>query len=264
MVTKIILESNKKRTEKTKTKTKKNKKMIGFDPIWWLYQSNVQMHRTLWQACHGYFEISMTNLQLNSNAYSIYCDNNNNNRNNQTYCINYKNEKENQNNSSINNYDMYDMNMDSTIKYNELLTNDVYWSFVSQQDITIRKLYDNKAWNIIYDLGNQNNFYFKSGLSQFCEIKSLTDEYFKISENLMNGITNNNNNNNGNNMFYDITHLGTQLVWLILATIGSIGIVIILFFVFKSCFSKEEYMDQEMFERRNNAVILSLHQYGAV
>merc|ERR1712113_1164795 len=54
---------------------------------------------------------------------------------------------------------------------------DKEWSYIYDNDLTVRKLYHLPRWGIVYDLGKEQGFYEKSGLKEYCKGK-LNDRWF--------------------------------------------------------------------------------------
>ena len=122
----------------------------GYDPIWYLYHSAESYFQGLWVNCHGYDLIDSEDLVDDGPAFASYCD-------------------------------LTDLNecgsirLDDPLYFPNLLKGKP-WSYIYDNDLTIRKLYDIPKWNIMYDtIGD--DFFVKSGLNEFCKGK-LSEEWF--------------------------------------------------------------------------------------
>eukprot|EP00484_Ammonia_sp_Unknown_P014843 CAMPEP_0197073002 /NCGR_PEP_ID=MMETSP1384-20130603/210382_1 /TAXON_ID=29189 /ORGANISM="Ammonia sp." /LENGTH=615 /DNA_ID=CAMNT_0042511827 /DNA_START=44 /DNA_END=1888 /DNA_ORIENTATION=+ len=108
------------------------------DPIFFLLHTFTLYQRALWSTCYEYDEIDIHDLQSHKDAYTPSCN--------------------------PNMEDCGVVGIDAP--YNLYPLNQVDWSLASSMDITPRKLYDIKDWNVQYDLGT---FWKRSKLNEWCE-----------------------------------------------------------------------------------------------
>ena len=95
----------------------------------------VEYHHGMWIDCHDYDKININKLEEYPNAYSSFCWLNDN-----PFC------------SGDISQGAIDFSLDANIKVCDNLQKQE-WSFIYNQDLTMRKMYDVRNWNVIYDLG---------------------------------------------------------------------------------------------------------------
>mmetsp|Transcript_1651 Transcript_1651/g.2680 ORF Transcript_1651/g.2680 Transcript_1651/m.2680 type:complete len:539 (-) Transcript_1651:257-1873(-) len=126
--------------------------VTSYDPIWYIFHSMVSYHQGIWQDCHDYDQIAPDELEKHPHAYSEYCDRN--------ACG--------------------DLSLDGAMEYDGKLKG-ADWSFVHNEELTVRKSYHQPRWNVIYDLEDGEGFFKESGLMDFCKGK-LNKKWFVLNE----------------------------------------------------------------------------------
>jgi len=127
---------------------------MGYEPVWPLYHSFVQYHQSIWADCNEYDRIPLDELDAHSDAYTPF------------------------------NGGMFDgyiaLELDEPIMFPGLLQYRE-WSFIHDNDLTVRKLWDQPSWNVIYDLGDGQGFFTDSGLREYCAGK-LNASWFILDD----------------------------------------------------------------------------------
>ena len=127
---------------------------MGYEPIWPLYHSFVAYHQSIWTDCNEYDQIPLDQLEYHSEAYTPFSDG------------------------------LYDdyiaLGLDERMMFPGLLPFRE-WSFINQNELTVRKMWDQAKWNIKYDLMDGSGFYTDSGLSEYCKGK-LNESWFILDE----------------------------------------------------------------------------------
>jgi len=130
----------------------------SYDPIWYLFHSMVQYHQAIWTDCNEYDLIDPAELEQHPFAYSPYCVHGE--------CI------------SPNKYpvEWMGMELDDVMHFGgDLEARE--WSYIHNNELTVRKLYHLPRWGIVYDLGKEDGFYEQSGMREYCEGK-LNNRWF--------------------------------------------------------------------------------------
>eukprot|EP01084_Bolivina_argentea_P297990 513448_1 len=128
--------------------------ITSYDPIWYLFHSMVSYHQAIWTDCNDYDLIAAEDLDKYPEAYNAFCYNGG------AACG--------------------PMQLDDKMVFGGYLPGKE-WSFIHNNDLTVRKSYHFPRWNIIYDLGNGEGFYTQSGLNEFCKGK-LNSDWFMLNE----------------------------------------------------------------------------------
>lgn len=127
---------------------------MGYEPAWPLYHSFVAYHQSIWADCNEYDRIPLDELDGRTDAYMPF-------------------------NGGL--FDGYiALQLDEPIMFPGLLQYRE-WSFIHNNDLTVRMLWDQPSWNVIYDLGNGDGFYTDSGLNAHCEGK-LNSSWFTLND----------------------------------------------------------------------------------
>merc|ERR1712176_187480 len=124
----------------------------SFDPIWYLYHSDVQLHQFLWTDCHDFDLIAFDELDERSDAYFEYCEHGE--------CAQPKHYPK----------EWLQFGLDDAMHFGGSLQ-EKEWSYINDKNLTVRKLFYATNWKIVYDLNDENAFYQKSGLSEYCNGK---------------------------------------------------------------------------------------------
>jgi len=126
----------------------------AYDPLWWLFHSFVQYQQFMWVDCHDYDLIDAEDLDDHPEAYSVFCLDG---------WVKAGSPCESQ-------------ELDDTMTFALDILKDAEWSFIHDEELTVRKSYHAHRWNILYDLRG-DDFFAKSGLEEFCANK-LNAEWF--------------------------------------------------------------------------------------
>ena len=124
----------------------------SYDPIWYLFHSMQSYYQAMWVNCNDYDLININDLEQHPQAFSPYCLKLNLDHD---HCVG--------------------IDLDDPLYFGGVLPKRP-WSFIHNEVLTIRKLYNLPEWNIVYDL-NGDDFFVKSGLAKFCKNK-LNEEWF--------------------------------------------------------------------------------------
>merc|ERR1712062_198018 len=118
-----------------------------------------------WQDCNDYDEIAPEDLDDHLNAYEPFLSGD------------YEDDPD-----SLLQYgpDSSDMGLDAPMYFADTLAN-AEWSFVHQQDLTVRKMYHLHRWNVVYDLGDGSGYFSDSTMKGYCAGK-LNSRWFMIDE----------------------------------------------------------------------------------
>lgn len=135
-----------------------NPVITSYDPIWYLFHSMVQYHQAIWTDCNEYDLVDPDELDDAPLAYKPYCIHGE--------CVS----------PSKFPAEWMGMGLDDAMHFGGILQ-DKEWSYIHDHDLTVRKLYHLPRWGIVYDLGNEEGFYAKSGLKEYCQGK-LNDKWF--------------------------------------------------------------------------------------
>ena len=127
----------------------------SYDPIWYLFHSMESYYQAMWVNCNDYDLIQSEDLKDHPEAFEPYCIQVNPVGEGHDQCV--------------------AINLDDPLYFSGLLPKRP-WSFIHNEQLTIRKLYNLPQWNVIYDL-NGDEFFTKSGLAKFCKNK-LNEEWF--------------------------------------------------------------------------------------
>lgn len=134
----------------------------SYDPIWYLFHSFVQYHQAIWTDCNDYDRIAADDLDQHEEAYTAYCV-----HGECTHPNKFKAE-------------WMGMRLDDAMHFGGSL-GDRAWSYINGTELTVRQLYDVSRWGIVYDLGDGQGFYSKSGLEAYCAGK-LNETWFMLDE----------------------------------------------------------------------------------
>ena len=134
----------------------------SYDPIWYLYHSDVQLHQFLWTDCNEFDQIALADLDNRPDAYFAYCEHGE--------CIEPKKYPK----------EWRQFGLDDVMHFGGVLQ-EKEWSYINRSNLTVRQLFDASAWGIVYDLGNGQGFYEKSGMREFCKGK-LNQTWFILND----------------------------------------------------------------------------------
>merc|ERR1712176_772728 len=137
----------------------------SYDPIWYLYHSMMSLQQYLWQDCNDYDEIAPEDLDDNLNAYEPFLKGDY--EDNPDLLLQYGPSSS-------------DMGLDAPLYFADTLA-DAEWSFVHQQDLTVRKMYHLHRWNVVYDLGDGSGYFSDSKMKGYCAGK-LNANWFMMDE----------------------------------------------------------------------------------
>jgi len=130
----------------------------AFDPLWWLFHSFVQYQQFMWVDCHDYDLIDADELDDYPEAYSVFCLD-----------------------GWVKAGSPCDaQELDDVMTFALDILKDVEWSFIHDEELTVRKSYHAPRWNILYDLRG-DDFFAKSGLEEACANK-LNADWFVLDD----------------------------------------------------------------------------------
>merc|ERR1712154_614593 len=136
--------------------------VTSYDPIWYLFHSMVQYHQAIWTDCNEYDLIDPADLDNHPEAYTSFCVHGE--------CVTPTHVPE----------EWMGMELDDVMHFGGSLE-EKEWSYINKHGLTVRKLYNLPRWGIVYDLGNGQGFYQKSGLKEYCTGK-LNKQWFILNE----------------------------------------------------------------------------------
>jgi len=136
----------------------------SYEPIWYLFHSMIQYHQAIWTDCNQYDQIAVDELEKHPEAFQPFCNAYD------TCTLN--------NNGYPERWLQWEL--DDPMHFGGKLIKHE-WSFINQQDLTVRKLYSLPKWNIIYDLADGQGFYTDAGLKEWCDGK-LNSSWFILDE----------------------------------------------------------------------------------
>jgi len=139
-----------------------NPVITSYDPIWYLFHSMVQYHQAIWTDCNEYDLIDPDDLDNHPEAYTAFCIHGE--------CDHPSKFKP----------EWMKMGLDDAMYFGGNLKQKD-WSYINRNDLTVRKLYDLPRWGIVYDLGDGEGFYTKSGLKEYCKGK-INKKWFILND----------------------------------------------------------------------------------
>merc|ERR1712154_483455 len=119
------------------------------------------MGQAIWTDCHDYDLIEAKDLDKHPEAYSAFCDTDAVVSDDVSSCGGMQLDDE--------------MYFGGDLKARP-------WSFIHDNQLTVRKSYHLSKWNVVYDLGDGTGFYETSRLAKYCKGK-LNDEWFMLNKN---------------------------------------------------------------------------------